>query len=79
VYEHDEDLTPLLKSILHLTEEAAGTEIVYLKNPLKEPHYLTEMVDTQPDQIPHTAHSYPACYIGMKISVWRENRKNSTH
>jgi len=47
VYEHDEDLTPVLKSILHFTEEAAGTEIVYLKNPLKEPQYLTEMVVTQ--------------------------------
>ena len=41
VYERDEELTPVLKSILQFTE-AAGAEIVYLKNHLKEPHYLAE-------------------------------------
>ena len=46
VYNHDEELTPVLKSILEFTE-AAGAEIIYLKNPLKEPQYLREMVVTQ--------------------------------
>jgi len=46
VYKHDEELTPVLRSILQFTE-AAGAEIIYLKNPLKEPQYLTEMVVMQ--------------------------------
>jgi len=118
VYKHDEELTPVLRSILQFTE-AAGAEIVYLKNPLKEPQYLTEMVVMQlrylcgtfdwPEDTyvmvtdldmwplnrtffdssvsvnkdvhvlyanyfgnPLTAHLYPSCYIGMKISIWRE-------
>ena len=118
VYKHDEDLTPVLKSILQFAE-AAGAEIIYLKNPLKEPQYLTEMVVMQTRYLcgtfdwpedtyvmitdldmwplkrsffdssvsadkdvhllyancfgdPLTACIYPACYIGMKISIWRE-------
>ena len=123
VYEHDEELTPVLKSILQFTE-AAGAEILYLKNPLKEPHYLAEMVvtltrffcgtfdwpedtyvmttdlDMWPlkrsyfdDSVgvdkdvhvlyanyfgdPVTAGQYPVCYIGMKVSMWREVMKVS--
>ena len=123
VYERDEELTPVLKSILQFTE-AAGAEILYLKNPLKEPHYLAEMVVTLsrffsgtfdwPEDTyvmttdldmwplkksyfdssvstdkdihvlyanyfgnPLTATQYPVCYIGMKVSMWREFMKVS--
>ena len=74
VYKHDEELTPVLRSILQFTE-AAGAEIIYLKNPLKEPQYLTEMVVMQTRYLCGTFDWPEDTYVMITdLDMWPLNR-----